>query len=91
MPGIQESKDVLKLVEVVAVAIIKESCKDGFQITDLGAFLKSPAFEAAVGPAMEGIEKVPGELSDLSWLESIQFGRAVYDSVMNIVEEIKTC
>lgn len=87
--GTKETQDLLYLVKCVALPIVREVKKDGFQPTDLGAFLKSPEFEAALKPAIEGTENVPAELAELDLLDDLALGKYAYGIVMDIVQEIR--
>ncbi len=87
--GVQETKDVIALAQVVAIAIIVEIKKDGFQIADLGAFLKSPDFEAALGPALENISLVPAEVTELDVFDGLSLARAGYELATSVIAELK--
>ena len=87
--GVQHTQEVLTLAKVVALAVVKEVKKDGFQLLDLAAFLKSEAFEAALAPALEGIENVPQEMTEVDLFDGIKLGRFTYDVVQEVMEELK--
>lgn len=91
MVGVKETKDVVTLGKVVTVEIVKAVCKDGFQLADLGAFLRSPDFEKAVVQAVDGIELVPVEAADFGLLDGLELGKHVYSCVTDIVAELKAC
>jgi len=88
--GIKNIKEVLTLIKVICICILKEVVKDGFQWQDLGAFLKSPEFEAALKPAVEDIQKVPAEAMDLDFFEGISLGKKIYTDIMEILDVLKT-
>ncbi len=85
----KETEDLLNLAAAVAVAIIHEGKKDGWQPSDLIAFLKSPEVEAAIASAIEGIEKVPAELVELDVFDGLHLGRAAYAVGDKIVDALK--
>lgn len=87
--GVKETKEVINLAKVITVIILKEVSKDGFQYRDLGAFITSPDFEAALAPAIQGIEKVGLELVDLDFFETLDLAKHVYSSSMDILDELK--
>jgi hypothetical protein len=87
--GVKNLKEVLTLGTVVTVCIVKEVLKDGFQVTDLGAFLKSPEFEAAVKPAVEGVEQVPLEATELDLFDGLELSRHAYTCVTQVLDVFK--
>lgn len=89
MAGIKETQDVLKLVGVVTKSILAEVKKDGFQVTDLGAFLKSPEWAGSLEEALKDSPKIALELADLSWVEGFSLGKDVYELVTEIMTMLK--
>jgi hypothetical protein len=87
--GVKDTKEVITLAKVVTCIILKEAYKDGFQWKDLGSFLQSPAFEAALRPAVEGIQNVAPELLDLDFFETIELSRHVYGQSMDVLDTLK--
>lgn len=88
--GVEESKDVLDFaIGVVAKEIVKEIKRDGFQVTDLGAFLKSPEFETKLAQALDGIQLVPSEMTEVDLFDGINLGRHAYGLIVDLMEEIK--
>ncbi len=87
--GTKETQELLYLVKCVALPIVREAKKDGWQASDLGAFLKSAEFEEALGPAFEGVEGVANELTELDLRDDLALGRYVYGVVTDIIEELK--
>lgn len=88
--GIKETKDVLDLViGCVAMEIVKEIKKDGFQITDLGAFIKSPEFEAKLGAAIENIALVPSEAVEIDLFDGIALGRYAYGLMSELIDQLR--
>lgn len=69
---IKNLKEVLDLCFAIALPILRESKKDGFQYTDLFAFLSSPEFQASVMPALEGVTEIPVELKDFTTEEGFE-------------------
>jgi hypothetical protein len=76
--GVKETLEVWKCAKAAIFAIVREAKRDGFQPTDMAAFLKSPEFEAAVSPALQGVEQVPAELGELDIFDDLALARTVY-------------
>lgn len=87
--GTKETKEVVTLGKVVTLAILAEVKKDGFQAKDLGAFLKSPEFEAAVRPAVENVELVGPELAELDFFDGLDLGKHTYACITDILDAVK--
>lgn len=88
--GVTESKEVLDFViGVVAFEIVKEIKKDGFQVTDLAAFFKSPKFEEKLTTALDGINLVPNEMTEVDLFDGISLGRHAYGLVVDLMAELK--
>lgn len=87
--GVKNCKEVMELVKVVAVSIVGAVKADGFQIEDLMGFIKSPEFEAAIGPALADIKVVPDELKEMDLFDGLQLARAGYDLVGAVVAALK--
>ncbi len=87
--SVKETTDILYLTKVVVLNVVREIAKDGFQIADLGAFLKSAEFEKALGDAVTGADQVIGEVSNLSLMDDLAIARYVYNMAMDIVQEVK--
>jgi len=77
-------KEVMKLGFVVSAVLIKQ-LKDGFQITDIPAFLASEELRAAVAPAVEGITEIPGEIADISLVEGMELGIFAVNEVRKLI------
>lgn len=87
--GIKNCKEVMELVKVVSLSMIGAIKVDGFQVDDLMSFLKSPEFEAAIGPALEDIKLVPEELKELDFFDGIALARSGYDLASQIIAALK--
>ncbi len=72
--GTKESKEILDLVKAVGVSIAVASKKDGWQKSDLLAFLKSPEVEAALKPAIDGAELVAAEVTEIDVMDGLALG-----------------
>lgn len=86
MTRMKNTIEVLSLGKIVTLAILAEVKKDGFQIADLGAFLKTDEFHAAVKPAMDDIDQVDDELIAAGPLDWLFMARAAYSDCMEVVE-----
>lgn len=84
-----ETKELLTLIKAVGLAIIAESKKDGWQPKDLLAFLKSDLVEAAIGPALAGIEQVPAEVTELDFRDGLDLGRFAYGCMDELIDALK--
>lgn len=87
--SVKETTDILYLTKVIVLNIVREIAKDGFQVSDIGAFLKSGEFEKALQEAIAGADKVLGEVSNLSLMDDLSLARYVYNMAMDIVGEVK--
>ena len=87
--GTKETQDLLDLVKVTAICILKEVKKDGFQPADLGAFLKSADFEAALKPALENVALVPVELTELDLWDDLALAKYGYGVWQEVQAELK--
>ena len=89
MAGIKETQDVIKLVGVVVKSILTEVKKDGFQVTDLAAFLKSPEWASSLEEALKDAPMIVLEVADISWLEGFELGKDVYDLVTDVLATLQ--
>lgn len=89
--GVKETKDIVTLGKVVTVHLVQQICKDGFQWSDIGQMLQSPELAAAVQEAVDGFEKVPGEVSDIGLLDGLELGKHFYTCGMEVVAALKDC
>lgn len=87
--GTKNIEELMDLGKIVTISILKAVSKDGFQMADLGAFLKSDEFEKAVGPALDGINLALEEASDIDLIEGLKLARLGYAMVDEIITEAK--
>lgn len=87
--GVKNIVDFIVLGKVFVVALVREAKKDGFQVTDIFAVLKSPELESAVAEAMDGMDLVPAEAKELDVFDGLALGRASYDLVQEVLAEVK--
>lgn len=87
--GTKNIEELLSLGKVVTISILQAVSKDGFQLSDLGAFLKSDEFEKAVGPAIQGLDLALQEASDIDLIEGLKLARLGYAMVDEIITEAK--
>lgn len=88
--GTKNTEELLNLVKVMALAVLAEVKKDGWQPTDLGAFLKSPEFEAALGPALQDAPVAAQELAELDFFDGLKLARYGYGVMDEILAVLKT-
>ena len=89
MAGIKNIQEIQKLGEVVMISIVEEIAKDGFQKKDLLAFMRSPEFYKAIGPAVDDIGEIGSELADLDMAEIGILARESFETLMRLVEAFK--
>jgi hypothetical protein len=82
-------KGILKLAFDIAVPILIEAKKDGFQVTDLLAFLSSPEFREELGPSLKDISAVPAEISDLSLEEGFELVGFLMEETKVLVQALR--
>lgn len=87
--GVKNIGDFLVVAKVVTVALIREAKKDGFQVTDLLAVLKSPELEGAVMEAVKDMELVGAEARELDVFDGLALGRMTYEIVQEVLSEVK--
>ena len=88
MPGITETKDVLKFVISIGQALYKAFEDGKFTWGDYIHFLPTIG---TLFPALSGIEQVPEELRDLSdeeFTELVEYFKSEFNIPDKIVEEI---
>lgn len=83
-------KGILKLAFDIAIPILLESKKDGFQVTDLMAFLASPEFKEELGPSLKGLSEIPAEISDISVEESFELLGFLIEETKQLVQALKS-
>ena len=88
--GIKNTKEVLSLVRIVALSVIGEIKKDGFQPSDLTRFMQSDDFLAILKPAVEGIELVDDELKDIDWVEGYDLSKEIITFGREIISLLKS-
>lgn len=87
--SVKNLKEILTVVKVASIVVIREVVKDGYQHKDLGAFLKSPEFEAAIKPAIEDAHLAVSEVTELDFFDGLDLGRHVYTMADEILDELK--
>lgn len=89
MAGIKNIEEVAALVEIIAVEVCKAAVKDGFQVKDLVAFLQAPEFDAKLQAAIDGLDQIPDEGSDIGLIEGITLAKDLQRIVTNVVAALK--
>jgi hypothetical protein len=89
MAGIKNIEEVAALVELIAVEVCRAAVKEGFQVADLVAFLQAPDFNDKLQAAIDGLDKLPEEGSDIGFIEGIQLAKDVQRIVTNVVAALK--
>lgn len=87
--SVKETTDVLYVAKVVTLNIVREAMKDGFQLADLGSFVKSPEFEKALVEAVNGADKVPDELSHIGLTDGLVLARYMYSFASDVIQEVR--
>ena len=89
MAGIKNIQEVGALVELIAVEICRAVAKDGFDVKDLVAFLQAPDFDSKLKAALDGMEEIPDEGSDVGLLEGIQLAKDIQRIVTGMMAALK--
>lgn len=85
--GVKETKEAI-LAMVVLGSFVALRLKDGAGLDDamaLGEKLLDEAFKAKVMAGVEGLDKIPAELKDLSLADLFELAKVIPD----VLEEIK--
>lgn len=83
MAGISEIEDTVK----AAMDIVKAATtvgKDGWQITDAGLLINNDQLRAAITRALEGADRIPGELRDLDFMETMQLAQTSLNAIKSL-------
>lgn len=89
MAGIKNIEEVAALIELIAVEVCKAAVKDGFQVKDLIAFLQAADFDEKLQAAIDDIDQIPDEASDVGFLEGVALAKDVQRIVTNVVAALK--
>jgi hypothetical protein len=82
--GITQTKEAITgAVEVVEAAI--RAGADGFQVTDAQVVITDHEMRKAAQKALEGAQKIPGELADLSFAEGADVAAHAVNEVRDIL------
>jgi hypothetical protein len=80
MADIKETKEAIKAVVLVGKFVV-DRAKDGVGLDDLSALITKivldPQFKAILDAGVQGVDKVPAELSDLDFAEVIELASLV--------------
>lgn len=82
----KETKEIVELVSEILKPILVEVKRDGFQPKDLGAFLSSPGFQAAILPALSGISEVSAELKAAKPLDLAEL---ITSAIFKVLREVE--
>jgi hypothetical protein len=88
--GTKNTEELLYAVKVAVLAVVREAQKDGWQPKDLGAFLKSPEFEAALAPALSDVGVVGNELMEVDFFDGLRLARYCYGIMDEVLDELKS-
>lgn len=83
MEGIKDTKEAMLATYLVGKLVV-ERLKDGFQLDDafaIGSKLMDPEFRKLVEAGVQGIDHIPKELADLSFVEVIELLKVVIEMV----------
>lgn len=83
--NIQNSKEVLKAVEIVGVSA-KKIAKDGVNLADLPEALELLKHVDDIVVAVKDANMIDDELKELDQAELIELGSACYDMIKNIAK-----
>ena len=82
-------KLILDLVFDIAVPIVEQVKKDGYQTTDLIAFLSSEEFRADFIDLLDELKEVPLEIKDLDSDEAIELTLMAVLKIKDLVKAFK--
>ena len=89
--GIVETKE-LALGAIALGFHIAKLMKDGFQVSDIGAFLDKLKVDADFAQKLEaaykGVEHIPAEMTDLDVKEALELGYVVIPAVIAEIQEM---
>ena len=86
--SINETKDVLNLIEVISSLVVKEVKGDGLQWTDALTLISNNDFQVKLAGAVAGIKAVGPELADLDGYESLDLAEHVLGLVRKIMDDL---
>lgn len=85
---VKETKEALKATIAIGKFVL-EQAKDGLDLNDLGALItkvvNDEAFKGLLAAGLDGIDKVPAELSDLEFNEVLELAEVLPE----LIEMIK--
>jgi len=84
--GTQNIKELVVLNTAIMIPIMQAIGKDGFQPTDLFAFLGSEEFKKAVGPAVKDIGQVYAEAKNIDLTEGLDLGAFVIQQFGQVIK-----
>jgi hypothetical protein len=86
---IEGVKAILGLAFYIAIPIIKDAKKDGFQWTDLMAFMSDPNFKSYFEKTIANAKNIGEEFKDLSLEEGFELAGFTLTKVQDLVSAIK--
>jgi len=85
---IHNIKEVLGLAFAITKPILKAAKANGFQWTDLLAFMASDEFKAEVGPALEGMSDIGNEFKDFTVKEGFELSRFSLQEIEELLDAV---
>jgi len=82
--GINNIKEILELLFLISVPIINEIRKDGFQPSDLMAFLEDPDFREHLISMVTEIGEIPHEINKVGPIETFKLGKFL----LNVIDRM---
>jgi hypothetical protein len=89
MPGNQELKEIVSLAFSMIIPIVQEAKRDGFQASDLIAFVDSEDFKSQLQLALKDVRQIVPEVLDLDFEEAFDLSAHVLNQVKMLVIELK--
>lgn len=87
--GVQETKEVLVALDVLALDVVKVIKKHLGMPEILALVLADEDLKSAIAKAVDGVSKVPAELKDLSLAEAIELAMDQAKSVPALLAALK--
>jgi hypothetical protein len=87
--GTDAISNALSTIKIAAIANIQAVAKDGFQVSDLVAFVSSPTFQAHAKQTFDEKALIMLEAGELDAFDKIAIGWHVYLCLKDLTTEIK--
>lgn len=90
MQDINAIKSLLKLCFSIAIPIVKEAKKDGFQWTDIISFIGTDEFKAELSIVLKEMPELKAEFQDFTLEEGFELAGTTLTEIKNLIDAIKS-